>query len=58
MSGKDGIEFLLAGASAVQVGTAALADPRAPWRIQDEMNRWLDDHGVADVSEIIGAAHE
>jgi len=35
-----------------------LADPRAPWRIQDEMNRWLDDHGVAHVSEIIGAAHE
>lgn len=55
--GTDVVEFLLAGASAVEVGTATFADPRAPRRILDEFLVWCDGHGVADVAELIGAAH-
>jgi dihydroorotate dehydrogenase (NAD+) catalytic subunit len=56
-SGTDVVEFLLAGASAVEVGTATFADPRAPRRILKEFTKWCDRHGVADVAELIGAAH-
>ena len=49
--------MMMAGASAVQVGTASLAEPRAPWRIQTEVARWMADHGVADLAEVRGAAH-
>jgi dihydroorotate dehydrogenase (NAD+) catalytic subunit len=55
--GTDVVEFLLAGASAVEVGTATFADPRAPRRILKEFSQWCDRHGVADVAELIGAAH-
>jgi dihydroorotate dehydrogenase (NAD+) catalytic subunit len=57
MSGRDGIELLMAGASAVQVGTASLAEPRAPWRIQREMQDWMAKHGVRRIDELVGAAH-
>lgn len=57
-SGEDAIEMVQAGASAVQVGTASLAEPRAPWRIQAEMIRWLERHGLQRVDEVRGAAHE
>ncbi|MEI8050817.1 MAG: dihydroorotate dehydrogenase [Actinomycetes bacterium] len=56
-SGEDAIEMIMAGASAVQVGTAALAEPRAPWRVQNEVRRWLDRHDVKDITEIRGAVH-
>ncbi|MDE2282968.1 MAG: dihydroorotate dehydrogenase [Actinomycetales bacterium] len=56
-SGEDAIAMLMAGASAVEVGTAIFASPRAPWRIQREVLSWLGSHGVADVREIIGVAH-
>ena len=56
-SGVDAVEMMMAGASAVQVGTASLAEPRAPWRIQTEVARWMADHGVADLAEVRGAAH-
>ena len=52
--GADAVEFLLAGASAVAVGTAIFADPLAPVRVIRELNEWLDAHGVKSVSEIIG----
>jgi len=55
--GIDAIEFLLAGASAVQVGTASLAEPRAPWRIEREVSKWMARHSVGSVDELIGAAH-
>jgi dihydroorotate dehydrogenase (NAD+) catalytic subunit len=57
INGVDGIELLMAGASAIQVGTASFAEPRAPWRIQHEMSVWMAKHGVSSVEEIIGAAH-
>ncbi len=53
-SGKAAIEMMMAGAKAVQVGGAIFTDPYAPVRIIDEMNDWLDAHGVADINEIIG----
>ena len=55
--GIDVVEFLLAGASAVEVGTATFADPRAPRRILKEFSNWCDQHGVVDIAELIGAAH-
>jgi dihydroorotate dehydrogenase (NAD+) catalytic subunit len=55
-TGEDAVELLLAGANAVQVGTAAFADPRAPLRVQDEVAEWCRRHGVAELHELIGAA--
>ena len=55
-TGTDAAEFLLAGASAVQVGTAIFADPWAPLRIRDELAAWLAGEGVAAARDIVGAA--
>jgi len=54
MTGEDAIEFMMAGAQAVQVGTANFADPYAMPKIIKEMNLWLDNHGVKSVNEIVG----
>lgn len=54
-SGKDAIELMMAGASAVQVGAAIFTDPYAPVKIIDEMNQWLDSKNIKSVSEIIGS---
>lgn len=53
--GVDAIEFLLAGACAVQVGTATFADPRAVVRIRDEIAQWCELHDVAEVNALVGA---
>lgn len=53
--GSDAIQYLMAGASLVGVGTAALRDPRAPDRILSEMKAWLRAHGIKSVSDIIGS---
>ncbi len=53
--GEDVIELMLAGASAVEVGTATLAEPRATARIIAEVRRWCADHGVGRVRDLIGA---
>lgn len=55
--GTDAVELLLAGASAIQVGTATFADPRAPHRVALELDAWCDAHGIGSVSELVGAAH-
>ncbi|MGF0098896.1 dihydroorotate dehydrogenase [Prevotella sp. SGI.027] len=52
---KDAIEFFMAGATAIQIGTANFVDPMATIHVRDGVNRWLDDHGCASVTEIIGA---
>lgn len=54
-SGKDAIEMMMAGASAVQVGAAIITDPFAPVKIIEEMNQFLDEKGIKSVTEIIGA---
>jgi dihydroorotate dehydrogenase (NAD+) catalytic subunit len=53
----DAVELLLAGASAVQVGTATFADPRSSGRIATELERWCRCHGIVAVVDLIGAAH-
>ncbi len=54
--GTDAIELLLAGAAAVQVGTATFADPRAPAWVLAGVVRWCEEHQVARLAELIGAA--
>jgi dihydroorotate dehydrogenase (NAD+) catalytic subunit len=49
--------LVLAGAQAVQVGTATFADPRAPQRVLDGLERWCLRHGVVRLADIVGAAH-
>ncbi len=57
MSGRDAVELLMAGADAVQVGTATFRDPRAAVRIVGELERWCSRRGVRRVTELRGAAH-
>ena len=52
--GGDAAELMLAGASAVQVGTATFADPRAPGRVLDELAAWAARQGAAGMRELIG----
>ncbi len=54
-TGKDAIELMMAGASAVQVGAAIFTDPYAPIRIIREMNQWLDDNHIATAQELTGS---
>ena len=51
----DAIEFIMAGASAIQIGTANFLDPTVTIKIRDGTNQWLDKHGVKDIKEIVGA---
>lgn len=53
-SGADAVEYLLAGASAVQVGTASFRDPAGPIRIIDELTRFLNRKGLDSVRELVG----
>jgi dihydroorotate dehydrogenase (NAD+) catalytic subunit len=55
-SGLDGIEFLMAGATAVQVGTATFSNPLAPLEVLEGIQRFLAEQGVEDIQDIIGAA--
>ena len=51
---KDAIEFLMAGATAIEIGTANFLDPTVTIKVRDGINEWLDAHGCKDVHEIIG----
>jgi len=55
-TGDDAVEFLLAGATAVQVGTATFANPRAPLDVLEGLQAYMTEQGVADVRELVGAA--
>ncbi len=55
MTGEDAAEFILAGATAVSVGTANLVDPTAAPRILRELTEWAESRGVSDINELIGA---
>lgn len=50
----DAIEFLMAGASAIEIGTANFLDPATTIKVRDGINSWLDAHGCSSVQEIIG----
>lgn len=54
--GLDAVEFILAGASAVQVGTATFRNPEAPWHVLTELTEWCEREGVRSLNEIVGAA--
>ncbi len=54
MNATDAIEFLMAGATAIEIGTANFIDPTTTIRVINGINEWLDNHGVKDVHEIIG----
>jgi dihydroorotate dehydrogenase (NAD+) catalytic subunit len=56
-SGLDALQFILAGASAVSVGTAVFGDPSAPIRVLAELDRALDERGFAALVDAIGYAH-
>ena len=57
MNATDAIEFMMAGATAIEIGTANFIDPAITVKVIDGMNEWLDAHGVKDVHEIIGCLH-
>ena len=54
MNATDAIEFLMAGATAIEIGTANFIDPTTTIKVIEGMNEWLNKHGVKDVHEIIG----
>ncbi|MEE0975830.1 MAG: dihydroorotate dehydrogenase [Muribaculaceae bacterium] len=54
MNGRDAIEFMLAGATAIEVGTANFIDPTVTVKIVDYMNEYCERHGIKDINEIIG----
>ena len=55
MNATDALEFILAGATAIQVGTASFINPGAAQQIAEEMEAWLAANGVADIKSLIGA---
>ena len=55
MRWPDAAEFILVGASAVQMGTSLFADPRSPLRVIDGLDRWVRKQGASTLSELIGA---
>jgi dihydroorotate dehydrogenase (NAD+) catalytic subunit len=57
VTGLDAAELLLAGADAVQVGTTTFAEPRAPWRVQQELIAWAAAAGLERIAAATGAAH-
>ena len=54
MNAHDAIEFLIAGASAIEIGTANFIDPAITVKVKNGINDWLDAHGCKSVSEIVG----
>ena len=51
---EDALEFLMAGATAIEIGTANFLDPAVTIKVRDGINQWLDEHGCKDIHEIIG----
>ena len=54
MTAEDAVEFLMAGATAIEIGTANFIAPAATIKVRDGINDWLDAHGCSSVQEIIG----
>ena len=53
--GEDAAEFILAGATALQIGTATFADPNAAGRVRDELVEWMERQGATSLDELVGA---
>ena len=54
MNGRDAVEFMLAGASAVEIGTANFVDPAVTMKVIDFMEDYCERHGISDINEIVG----
>ena len=54
MTAEDAIAFFMAGASAIQIGTANFVDPQVTLKVRDGIGHWLDSHGCHSLSEIVG----
>ena len=54
MTANDAIEFLMAGATAIEIGTANFLDPAVTIKVRDGIDTWLDAHGCQSVTDIIG----
>jgi dihydroorotate dehydrogenase (NAD+) catalytic subunit len=55
MNARDAVEFLLAGATAIEIGTANFIDPTVTVKVVDGINDYLERHGFTSVKQIIGA---
>ncbi len=55
MTAEDAVEFMMCGATAIEIGTANFIDPVVTIKVRDGINDWLDHHGCSSVQEIIGA---
>jgi dihydroorotate dehydrogenase (NAD+) catalytic subunit len=55
---NDALEFFLAGATAIQIGTGIFVDPGLPIRLIDELGRWLDEEGFSSLEQIVGIAND
>ena len=53
-SASDALQYLMAGASLVGIGTAAMQDPRCPERVVGDLGRWCERHGVRSLTDLIG----
>ena len=51
---EDAIAFMMAGATAIEIGTANFLDPAVSIKVRDGINQWLDNHGISSVQEIVG----
>jgi dihydroorotate dehydrogenase (NAD+) catalytic subunit len=57
MTARDALEFILAGATAVAVGTANFVNPRATVEIVEGIETYMRENGFSDISELVGLAH-
>lgn len=55
---QDAAEFVLAGASAVQIGAGSFADPRIAWKVTKGLDRWVERMGATNISSLIGAVEQ
>jgi dihydroorotate dehydrogenase (NAD+) catalytic subunit len=53
---SDAVEFIMAGASAIQVGTASFTNPRAPFDVLERIEQFMEKEGVKDITDLIGIA--
>lgn len=58
MNATDAIEFMMAGASVIEIGTANFIDPTVTIKVIEGIDAWLDAHGCDSVAEIIGALEQ
>ena len=58
MNATDAIESMMAGATAIEIGTANFIDPTVTIKVIEGMNEWLDRHGIKDIKDIIGAINQ